>query len=211
MASPFSQPGLTPPASAGRLARTLASTKTAIFSFLYAAAQIPACFPSRFPVRISRPLLDHFFHTSAKGMKLMPNTDRSSTAIHIENCVDVTLKDNRSVGFDVGIRAINSKGINATGNVAVSSQLAAAIAKRDPLALLEYMSIPKQTPPNLVQEAIESSASNFPDENAAVADLRRSRFYDYLGVGANLTTIVEGIFSVIKSGALANVRSIIGY
>lgn len=140
----------------------------------------------------------------------MSNTDRPSTAIHIENCTNVTLKDNRSVGFDIGIRAINSTGVHATGNVALSSQLASVIAKRDARALLEYMKIPEETPANLVQEAIDLSVANFPNANAAVSDLRRSRLFEYLGGGANLTAIVEGVFQVINSGALATVRSIIG-
>jgi hypothetical protein len=132
-------------------------------------------------------------------------------AIHLENCRDATIQDCHSIDCAVGLSAINCTGLRATGNVFALSVLPDAIARRDSPALLEYMNIPKRTPSNLVQEAIDRLASNFPDANAAVADLQRSRLVEFLGPGANVTAIVTGVFQVIRAGALATVRSIVGH
>lgn len=45
-----------------------------------------------------------------------------SVGIHIEDCIDVKLINNRTEGFDIGIQAIRTSGLSASDNVVISTE-----------------------------------------------------------------------------------------
>lgn len=72
-----------------------------------------------------------------------------SVGIHIEDCIDVKLINNRTEGFDVGIQALRTSGLSATDNIVVSAEAISTLLE------LERQVRNCDAPPSVKEELLE--------------------------------------------------------
>lgn len=139
----------------------------------------------------------------------MTTSSGGSVGMHFEGCTDVTVKNSKVVGWDTGIRVINSTNFKSHNNLIVSKGIFEAIDRCDPKALLMALGLPPDVPTNIVAEAISKVATTYPNIEAAKTELKSTRLVEYLGAGADILSIAQAFYSVIPPGAVSAVLSVL--